>query len=205
MTTDAPTPGTRDRLMAAMLEALRTRGYQAAGLNALLAAADAPKGVLYHHFPGGKAELAVRTIEVVVAQLTTDLGRVFERSADPVDALAAWMNSAQRVLEKSAFERGCPLATVALESTAQDDGIRAALAGGFAQIRARLAGVLAGAGLAEAQARGMAALMVSAYEGALLQARVAGNVQPMRDTSEALIDLLRVRLAAPPLSESHKP
>ena len=43
-------------------------------------------------------------------------------------------------------------------------------------------------------ARGAAALIVSAYEGALVQARVAGTVQAMRDTSEALVGLLRLAL-----------
>ena len=193
--TSSPTPGTRDRLVAAMLDALRTRGYHGVGLAELLTAAQAPKGVLYHHFPGGKAELAVRAIESVVAKLGADLDKVLHRSADPIDALGAWMGSAQRVLAGSGFASGCPLATIALESTPDDDAIRAALAEGFASIRTRLADALAGAGMAQAQARGAAALTVSAYEGALLQARVAGSVQAMRDTSEALIGLLRLALA----------
>ena len=193
--TSSRTPGTRDRLVAAMLDALRTRGYHGVGLAELLTAAQAPKGVLYHHFPGGKAELAVRAIESVVAKLGADLDKVLDRTADPVDALSAWMGSAQRVLAGSGFASGCPLATIALESTPDDLAIRAALAEGFASIRTRLADALAGAGMAQAQARGAAALIVSAYEGALLQARVAGSVQAMRDTSEALIGLLRLALA----------
>jgi TetR/AcrR family transcriptional regulator, lmrAB and yxaGH operons repressor len=178
-----------------MLDALRTRGYHGVGLAELLTAAQAPKGVLYHHFPGGKAELAVRAIELVVAKLGADLDKVLDRTADPVDALSAWMGSAQRVLAGSGFASGCPLATIALESTPDDLAIRAALSEGFASIRTRLADALAGAGMAQAQARGAAALIVSAYEGALLQARVAGSVQAMRDTSEALIGLLRLALA----------
>jgi TetR/AcrR family transcriptional repressor of lmrAB and yxaGH operons len=193
--TSSPTPGTRDRLVAAMLDALRTRGYHGVGLAELLTAAQAPKGVLYHHFPGGKAELAVRAIESVVAKLGADLDKVLHRTADSVDALGAWMGSAQRLLAGSGFASGCPLATIALESTPDDLAIRAALAEGFASIRARLADALAGAGMAQAQARGAAALIVSAYEGALVQARVAGSVQAMRDTSEALIGLLRLALA----------
>ena len=61
------TPGTRDRLIGAMLQALSTRGLHGVGINELLVAARAPKGVLYHHFPGGKTELAVATIEQLVA------------------------------------------------------------------------------------------------------------------------------------------
>ena len=104
------------------------------------------------------------------------------------------MAQAQRVLASSGFASGCPLATIALESTPDDEAIRAALADGFAAIRTRLADALAGAGIAHEQARGAAALIVSAYEGALVQARVAGNVQAMRDTSEALVGLLRLAL-----------
>ena len=190
----SPTPGTRDRLVAAMLDALRTRGYHGVGLNELLAAAHAPKGVLYHHFPGGKAELAVCAIESVVAKLCADLEKLLQRTSDPVQALVAWMAQAQRVLAGSGFASGCPLATIALESTPDDEAIRAALADGFAAIRTRLADALARAGMAQERALGVAALIVSAYEGALVQARVAGNVRVMRDTSEALVGLLRLAL-----------
>lgn len=177
-----------------MLDALRTRGYHGVGLNELLTVAQAPKGVLYYHFPGGKAELAVCAIESVVAKLCIDLDKVLQRTHDPVDALGAWMAQAQRVLASSGFASGCPLASIALESTPDDEAIRAALADGFTAIRTRLADALARAGMAHEQARGGAALIVSAYEGALVQARVAGKVQAMSDASEALVGLLRLSL-----------
>jgi TetR/AcrR family transcriptional repressor of lmrAB and yxaGH operons len=194
MTRENPPPGTRERLVAAMLEALRTRGYHGVGLADVLAAAGAPKGVLYHHFPGGKSELAVSAIDAVVGQIGVELDKVFQRTGDPVQALGVWLGGAQRSLETSGFERGCPLATIALESSPDDGAIRRALAQGFAAIRSRLVGVLVGSGLSEARSRSLAALIVSAYEGALLQARVAGNVQPMRDTADALIGLIQLNL-----------
>jgi TetR/AcrR family transcriptional regulator, lmrAB and yxaGH operons repressor len=194
MSLEAPAPTTRDRLISAMLGALRTRGYHGVGLNELLAAAGAPKGVLYHHFPGGKAELAVAAINAVVAHLCADLDKLLAGDADPVFAMGAWMASAQKALERSGFDKGCPLATVALESTSDDAAIRLALADGFEAIRARLAKVLQRAGMTAAAARACAALMVSAYEGALIQARVAGSVQPMRDTAQALIAMVQLSL-----------
>jgi len=92
------------------------------------------------------------------------------------------------------FSIGCPLATIALETTPDDDAIRAALAEGFSIICARMSGALAGAGMPKTQAAGVAALMVSSFEGALLQARVAGSVQTMRDTADVLMGLLRLAL-----------
>lgn len=198
MNHDPSTPGTRERLVTAMREALSSRGYHGIGLNELLATACAPKGVLYHHFPGGKSELAVAAIATVADQLGSSLDTLMQRAGgDPASALAAWMESAQKILEKSGFERGCPLATVALETTPEDQSLRAALATAFATFRERLAAALEGAGIAGSRARCLAALIVSAYEGALLQSRVAGHVQAMRDTSAALLDLIRLSLPGP--------
>lgn len=188
-----PTP-TRDRLVGAMLDGLRRKGLHGIGLTELLTMAQAPKGVLYHHFPGGKAELAVVTIETVVVQIVDALDKLFRRNADPVEALAAWMASAQKSLAGSGFENGCPLAAVALESTPDDVLIRSALAHGFAEIRERISLGLQAAGIAERQAGNLAALLVSAYEGALVQARVAGSVDAMQNTTDALLAIVRSSL-----------
>jgi TetR/AcrR family transcriptional repressor of lmrAB and yxaGH operons len=191
--------GTRERLVLAMADALRHRGYHGIGLNELLAAAQAPKGVLYHHFPGGKSALAVAAIGHVAAQLEAQLDLLIARRAEPVAALRRWMGAAEGLLGDSGFERGCPLATVALESTGDDPALRAALADAFARLRAKVAAVLcAGSGVDAARADALAALIVATYEGALMQARVAGSVAPMTASAEALLQLLARELAAAP-------
>ena len=177
-----------------MLSALRSKGYHGVGLNELLRDAAAPKGVLYHHFPGGKSELAIAAIETVVDQISAAQSKLLKRHANPVDALGAWMNSAQKLLATSGFEQGCPLATIALESAPDDVEVRQALALGFAQIREPLQQALELAGIEALRARQLAALIVSAYEGALLQARVAGQVETMQDTVSALVDMVRLSL-----------
>lgn len=204
MTIDTAPASTRDRLIAAMVEALRNRGYHGVGINDLLATAQTPKGVLYHHFPGGKSELAVKAIESVAEQLGHALERLFQRAEDPVDAMTLWLSSAQKLLEKSNFHAGCPLATVALESTGEDAEIRGALNKAFALLRFKISQVLGSMGMPELSARATASLIVSAYEGALLQSRVAENVDIMRETSEALIGLIRANLVKPEVAGGRK-
>ena len=194
MTKETAPPGTRDRLISAMVDALRNRGYHGVGISDLLASAQTPKGVLYHHFPGGKSELAVKAIEVVAEQLGGSLEKLIQRTADPVDAMTLWMGSAQKILEKSKFQAGCPLATIALESTGEDAEIRVALNNGFAMLRAKISQVLGAAGMPDPSARATASLIVSAYEGALLQSRVAESGDIMRETTEALIGFIRASL-----------
>lgn len=185
-----PNP-TRERLIAAMSDLLERRGFHGVGLSELLAQAQAPKGVLYHHFPGGKTALAVAAIEAIAARIADSLERLMHQQPDPIPALHGWIASAQRRLDASGFERGCPLATVALESTADDVALRTALARAFADIRGRIAAALAGAGVPEPRARGLASLMVAAYEGGLLQARVAGSGEPMALATQTLLELLQ--------------
>jgi TetR/AcrR family transcriptional repressor of lmrAB and yxaGH operons len=177
-----------------MSRALQRRGYHGVGLTELLAEADAPKGVLYHHFPGGKEQLAVAAIEATAAHITASIQRLVAEYARPLPMLAGWLASAEQQLQRSNFERGCPLATVALETTAEDGAVRVALAEAFAQIRQGLAGLLASAGIEAGRASHLAALVVAAYEGALMQARVAGNCQPMTDTTGMLLSVLQREL-----------
>lgn len=182
------TADTRSRLISAMLVALQQRGFHGMGLNELLTEAGAPKGVLYHHFPGGKSELAVAAIASAITELTAMLDHAIATQADPVIVLKSMMGVAQTRLERSAFSCGCALATIALESTTDDVAIRAALADGFAAIRSRISQLFFDRRVARKRAQNLSALIVAAYEGALIQARVAGNIQPMQGVTDALID-----------------
>lgn len=194
MNTTDDTPGTRERLVSAMLHALRNRGLHGIGLTEILTQAQAPKGVLYHHFPQGKTELAVAAIEDASARLLSALDGLLSAKKDIPSALRSWLGSAQKQLEGSGFNNGCPLACVALESTSEDAALRQALATAFTAIRERLITALQASGMGAASARQTATLIVAAYEGALIQARVAGSTRTMADISESLIRIVQFEL-----------
>lgn len=191
-------PGTRDRLIAAMTDALRHRGFHGVGVADILQQAGAPKGVLYHHFPGGKADLAVAAIDQVVDRMIAGLDQLLAQQPDPLQATRVWLQNATGRLQASGFDSGCPLATIALETTAADTALRAALARAFDRLRQRLAQALAAAGHDATRAESLAALIVSAYEGGLLQARVAHSTAPLDRVTDALLGLLAMPSTAPP-------
>jgi TetR/AcrR family transcriptional repressor of lmrAB and yxaGH operons len=61
-----PAPeNTRARILRAAIRLFQQRGYHGVGLTEILAEAHAPKGSLYHHFPQGKAQLAIAAIEAI--------------------------------------------------------------------------------------------------------------------------------------------
>jgi TetR/AcrR family transcriptional repressor of lmrAB and yxaGH operons len=190
--TTSPTaaPSSRDRLIAAMTQALRRKGLHGIGLTELLAEAQAPKGVLYHHFPGGKTELAVAAIDAVVERMGKSLQRLLAEGADPTEGLRRWSAAAGARLQDSGFQAGCPLATVALESTTQDTELRLALSRAFAALRGHIAQALVASGESPPRAEALAALAIAAYEGGLLQARVAQDPQPLAQAVDALLTLM---------------
>ena len=185
---------TRDNLINAMTDALQRKGLHGVGLNELLDIAGAPKGSLYHHFPGGKSELAVAAIERISERIDSLLAQLFSHQPDPLNAMQSWLQGALQQLESSGFERGCPLATIALESSADDVEIRAALQRSFNAVRQALSRQLRAHGYADEQADNLAALFVAIYEGGLLQARVAGSSEPLKRAATALFNLTREQL-----------
>ncbi|MBB6342190.1 TetR/AcrR family transcriptional repressor of lmrAB and yxaGH operons [Pseudomonas fluvialis] len=185
------TLSTRDKLIAAMADALQRKGLHGVGLNELLSQAQAPKGSLYHHFPGGKTELAVAAIEYLGTRIDAFVERLFSEHPEPLQALRRWLDGGLQQLEASRFSRGCPLATVALESGPEDVEIRAALANCFVRLRQALGRQIASMGYPPASANQFASLFVALYEGGLLQARVAADGQPLLDAANALFELLQ--------------
>lgn len=182
---------TRDKLIHAMADSLQRKGLHGVGLSELLEMAGAPKGSLYHHFPGGKAELAVAAIDHISQHIDSLFVTLFAEQPDPLKALHNWLQGALQQLESSQFERGCPLATIALESGPEDVDIRAALQRSFATVRQALSQQLHAYGYPREQADNLAALFVALYEGGLLQARVAGSSEPLKRAATALFNLTR--------------
>ena len=59
---------TRERILDVSADLFRRQGMAGTGIKQILRDADAPFGSLYHHFPGGKDELAAETIKRAGAQ-----------------------------------------------------------------------------------------------------------------------------------------
>src|SRR5438270_14011565 len=89
---------TRERILDVSADLFRRQGMAGTGIKQILRDADAPFGSLYHHFPGGKDELAAETIkragaqyaELVAGQLLagphppTNIRDVFASAVQPV-------------------------------------------------------------------------------------------------------------------------
>ncbi|MEM1414461.1 MAG: TetR/AcrR family transcriptional regulator [Myxococcota bacterium] len=183
----AKSDDTKRRLLSATGRLLRARGYAATGLSAIVKESCVPKGSLYHHFPGGKAEVAgaavARSGRAVVERLT----ELADRAGDPIAAVRAFCDGYVEQLRASAYQRGCPLATVALEAAPDVDEVHAACAEAFDGIVALIAERLEARGLTPEAARAEATHTVSAIEGALVLAKAKRDVRPVELVRDRLV------------------
>jgi TetR/AcrR family transcriptional repressor of lmrAB and yxaGH operons len=178
----------RADLVAASGRLLRRQGYTATSVTDFLRAADATNGSLYHHFPGGKEELARAAIDAVGLQVADALQDTLDATDDTVSATQAWIDGLIAALEADPRD-GCPVAPTAIEAAGVSEQLRSAAAGAFARWSSVFEHVLArsrGKDTAAAQAR----VLLSAIEGALLLDRTSHGTSHLRALRDAVPPLL---------------
>lgn len=104
----------------------RAQGYHATGLNQVLAEGSLPKGSLYFHFPGGKEQLAVESLQRSGEELCAGIAGMLAATADPAEAVDRVLALLGEHLVATDFREGCPVASVALDAAARSEPIRIA-------------------------------------------------------------------------------
>jgi TetR/AcrR family transcriptional regulator, lmrAB and yxaGH operons repressor len=182
-------PGPRDRLIATAIAMVQERGIHATGLSDLLRRSSAARNSIYQHFPGGKTELMVAVTETAAAGAAARVETLAEDATTPADVVSAIIEDWVAAMELTDFDTGCPIAAAALVGP-DEPAITAAAAAAFMVLQERISSSLILAGTRAESAMSVASFMVSAVEGALLQARALRSVQPLRDVQTVLPRLL---------------
>jgi len=186
-------PRHRDAIVRAAAALFRRNGYAATGINEIAEVSGAPKGSLYHYFPGGKDQIAEAAVRFAGAVVVTTL----EKLAQEHDTAAAMIRAYCRLLggwmAKSGFRDGCPIATTLLEAAPQSAGMAAAGRDAFAGWCAVITRALVRDGFGKAEAKRLATLTVSSLEGALILARVEASARPIEEISRALGAALQIK------------
>jgi TetR/AcrR family transcriptional repressor of lmrAB and yxaGH operons len=174
-----------------MARLMQRQGFAATGLQQILRESGAPKGSLYHHFPGGKEQLAAEAVALSGQRVAGAIRATLQHIDDPGDVARAIAGALGRQLSDSGFVDGCPIATVALEVPSNSGAMIAAVSEAFASWEALLAERLVEHGRPPADAARLASFAMSAIEGALLLSRAHRDIEPLRIAADQLADLLR--------------
>ncbi len=185
---------TRDRMLDGAIRLLATDGVRGASLGKMLAATGAPRGSIYHHFPGGRDQLFSEALE----RTTGRHDRWVEAHAGPTaeSVAAAFLDFWKAVLEGSRFESGCPVLAVAVSAP---DGQLFDKAGSvFASSMDHLAALFEERGVPRADAADFATVLVASAEGAVVLARLQRSLRPLELVAGTLLARARELDASPP-------
>lgn len=181
-------PRPRAAMVAGAVALMRERGVAATSFADVLARSGAPRGSVYHHFPGGKTQLIQEATRSAAGQLTDGITRILD-AGDTASALRALVDLWRRGLEDHDYSSGCPVVAAALGT---DDGARGLAGEAFGRWTSLIADSLVADGLPAQRARSLGVLIVSALEGALVLAQAQRSSAPLDDVVDHLETLARV-------------
>ena len=189
---------TRERILDASTELFRRQGLAGTGIKQILAAANAPFGSLYHHFPGGKDELAAATISRAGQEYATLVaGKLLDGPDLPANIRAAFASAAATLVETD-FADACPIETVALEVASTNEGLRQTIAEVFDSWHEGLTALLVSNGVSAEEAVALAHVILSALEGAFVFVRTTQRTDALLACGEAMATLVEGALDARP-------
>jgi AcrR family transcriptional regulator len=191
---------TRERILDASFELFRRQGLTGTGVKQILARAEAPYGSLYHHFPGGKDQLAAETIARAGEYYGRLVAGKLAEHDDTVVAIRAAFHDAGVTLVETDFADACPVETVALEVASTNERLRLATAEVFDSWVAALAVFLTDGGIDPDEAPELAVTILAALEGAFVLARATRRTDALDACGAAmaeLVDAARRRAPAP--------
>lgn len=182
----------RDQIITTTCELLELQGYHATGLNQIIKESGSPKGSLYHYFPGGKEELAIESISRVGRLVLERIRHNLAAVDDPSESVERFILNIAHSVEASGFRAGGPITTVALETASSSDRLRGECQRIYAAWQAAFADKLIGGGVAEARARRLAQVIISAIEGGIILCRTDRSRQPLESVAHEMGILIRL-------------
>jgi AcrR family transcriptional regulator len=184
----------RQRLLNGARKLLAEKGYAGMELRDVAAVGKAPRGSIYHHFPGGKSQLAVEAAELEGTEIRAAIEHSLEERG-LAETLTMFGEMFRRRVKDQPERLGCPVAAAAL-ARPEDPALAAAATAAFQSWEAPITAALRDEGVAKRDAETFAGLVVSTVEGALVRARAAGDQAPLDSAVAGLRQALEALLAA---------
>jgi TetR/AcrR family transcriptional regulator, transcriptional repressor for nem operon len=178
-----PRPSLRDQLLAAAVETLHGKGFNATSVQDITDAAGAPKGSFYNHF-ASKEALAAEAVRKYREKSRARLAILADRKLRPLRRLRKYFEMLNQAAIDGRFSRGCLLGNFGAELSDQSALVRKQVAEAFAAWCGILAAVVEeaqkdGAIPRTMPPRALAEFLVNAWEGAMVRAKVEKDRAPL--------------------------
>ncbi|GAB4005120.1 TetR/AcrR family transcriptional regulator [Nocardioides ultimimeridianus] len=187
--------GPKERMILAAVELLRETGLGGVTIDAVLARSAAPRGSVYHHFPGGRDEI----LRSAAQRAGDDISALIERATAAGDATRVVVRFTEfwkRTLVASDFHAGCPVLALTVGSGPDSDWPAAMARDTYARWRSLLAGALEGSGVSADASGPLATTVIAAISGAVVMSSADRSTEPMDQVADQMVRLIRLASGA---------
>ena len=188
---------TRESIVTAAAELMRRKGYAGVSMKDLAEAAGAPIGSLYHHFRGGKVQIAREALTNAGLAYGLLIPTVVDGYTDLGAAIDGVFTQAARDMADTGFANMCPVASVAGEVADTVEELRSATRDIFTAWIDGGAAYFTSRGLDEPLARQVTTALIAGLEGAFLLARAMRDTAPLLATGATMAPQYRGIALAP--------
>lgn len=164
-------------MVASAADMIGSHGVEASSFTELLANSGAPRGSIYHYFPGGKPQLVREALEWTSRRILAYQRR--SSAGTPEGVVEHFVGLFRHSLIESDCRAGCPVASTALGFGSRDGRTKRSVKLALRAWVRLLESQLHATGLTITSARSLATTTVAAVEGALVLCRAEGSVAPL--------------------------
>ncbi|MUL67471.1 TetR family transcriptional regulator [Mycobacterium sp. CBMA 234] len=182
-------------MLAAAMQLLSERGTAGTTVDAVLARSNAPKGSVYYHFPGGRAEMVAESLRLSGDAIAAVIDEAATRGSR--QALKQFGEFWQAGLQSSDFQYSCPVVSVAMGAP-DDNDLQLSVRQIFTRWHTAITGALSRDGLDRSTAEGLATMVIASIEGAVILCRSQRSTTPLEQTVAQLDAHLANVMAANP-------
>jgi TetR/AcrR family transcriptional regulator, lmrAB and yxaGH operons repressor len=176
----------RTNMVKGAVALLATKGLEGTSFSEVLAKSGAPRGSIYHHFPGGKSELLHSALDLVSAQ---GLGAMEATRGRPaVEVVEKFLSLWRQLLDVAQLRAGCGVLAVTVADSPVDLVEHAGSI--FREWTDQLDELLVAGGVNAITARALATTIIAATEGAVVLCRAEANREPFDLVSDTLVRLV---------------
>jgi AcrR family transcriptional regulator len=182
----------RERMVYSAVQLVRERGATGTGVRDVVEHAKAPRGSFQHYFPGGKDQLVGEAV-LWAADYATERVRGYRRTArtpTPSGLFAHMAKQWKQDFAARGYARGCPLMAASADLVGTESTVTDLLRAGVERWEAAVAEELTAMNVAPRRAKRLATLMLSTLEGAIMLARLRGDLGPLSLAVTELAPLL---------------
>jgi TetR/AcrR family transcriptional repressor of lmrAB and yxaGH operons len=170
---------TRTKLAIEAGYLFQQKGYHGVGISEVLERAGVPKGSLYHHFPNGKADLALAAADIAAEEVLRIIDASFDQAGDYANGVTTFCYKLAKYFDIHEGKIGCPVSAT-LHGGPDNATFRDTLSRIFAQWMDRIAAHAMRLGQSHDDAEQSAKRLFLSLEGSWTLARARGDSNVIR-------------------------